>query len=113
MIRPILKEAHFYETPEENKDFCVSVVLDVGSEEVHGTDQFYATVANANGLRDFFIGEIVVPIRGLLLIKSFDISLIKSEIQKILDKCSKDTWEETAKSINRYFPWEFDEIKWK
>ncbi|WP_249901844.1 Imm8 family immunity protein [Paenibacillus sp. PK3_47] len=113
MIRPILKETHFYEMPEENKDFCVSVVLDVGSEKVHGADQFYATLATANGLKAFFTDEAAIAIRGLLLVKSFDISLIKAEIQKILDRCSKDTWEETAVSINRFFPWEFDESKWK
>ncbi|MGE7616085.1 Imm8 family immunity protein [Paenibacillus sp. NPDC101420] len=113
MIHPILKEAHFHEIPEGKKDFCTSVVLDVGVKQKSGSDQFYATVATANGLKEFFVGEAAIAIRGLLLVDSFDITLIKHEIQNILDRCSKTTWEETAISINRFFPWEFDEMKWK
>ncbi|OKP88737.1 Imm8 family immunity protein [Paenibacillus sp. P32E] len=72
MIRPILKETHFHEVPEENKDFCTSVVLDIGVEQKSGSDHFYATVATANGLKDYFADEAVIVIRGLLLVNSFD-----------------------------------------
>ncbi|EMS2359454.1 hypothetical protein FDV43_002169, partial [Neisseria gonorrhoeae] len=39
----------------------------------------------------------------------FDHKIIKSEIDKILEYCSKETWDLTLSNLLRFFSWEFED----
>ncbi|MBG8958644.1 hypothetical protein GC065_04070, partial [Neisseria meningitidis] len=44
-----------------------------------------------------------------LILEQFDHKIIKSEIDKILEYCSKETWDLTLSNLLRFFSWEFED----
>ncbi|WP_238655922.1 Imm8 family immunity protein [Paenibacillus piscarius] len=110
-VTPELKDVHVFAEGDVNGDFCVSLVLDIGPADVYGADQFYATVGTAQGIADFLSTKPFIICRGFVVVPEFNLKAIKDCIQVRISECAKDDWEQTALSINRLFPWEYDEMK--
>jgi hypothetical protein len=92
-------------------DYCIGLALQIGVAGQKGADNFFATVGTAKGIRTFFGNKPVILNRGLIITDEFNLKLIRKEVQDILPNCSKENWEDSAWSVNRYFPWEYDEFK--
>ncbi|ETT45688.1 Imm8 family immunity protein [Paenibacillus sp. FSL P4-0338] len=110
-VTPELKDVHLFAEGEVSGDFCLSLVLDIGPTDVAGSDQFYATVGTAQGIADFLKTRPFIVCRGFLVVPEFNLKIINKYIQDNISKCAKEDWEQTALSINRFFPWEFDGMK--
>lgn len=110
---PELKEIHIFTEEEVKGDFCLSLVLDIGPSGMFGSDQFYATIGTPQGFADFLKTRPFIVCRGFLVVDEYNLKAISMHIQDIITKCAKEDWEQTALSINKFFPWEFDEMKWK
>ncbi|MEK4850692.1 Imm8 family immunity protein [Paenibacillus sp. FSL H7-0756] len=106
-----LKNVHVFAEGDVTGDFCESLVLDIGPADVSGADQFYATVGTAQGIADFLSTRPFIICRGFVVVPEFNLNAIKDCIQVRISECAKDDWEQTALSINRLFPWEYDEMK--
>lgn len=48
---------------------------------------------------------------GMMIMNEFNHSVIKSEIEKILKECSKETWEKSLPYLLRFFSWEFEDYQ--
>lgn len=48
---------------------------------------------------------------GMMIMNEFNHSVIKSEIEKILKECSKETWEKSLTYLLRFFSWEFEDYQ--
>lgn len=110
-IIPELKDVHVFAEGDVTGDFCVSLVLDIGPADLTGADQFYATIGTAQGIADFLSTRPFIICRGFVVVPEFNLKAIKDCIQVSILECAKDDWEQTALSINRLFPWEYDEMK--
>ncbi|MEK5030840.1 Imm8 family immunity protein [Paenibacillus sp. FSL R7-0302] len=110
-VTPELKDVHVFAEGDVTGDFCVSLVLDIGPSDLTGSDQFYAIVGTAQGIADFLSTRPFIICRGFVVFPEFNLEAIKEVIQVSISKCAEEDWEQTALSINRLFPWEYDEMK--
>jgi len=46
--------------------------------------------------------------RGMLITRNYDVSYVRSSIEKRLQLCSGETWAEIASNLSKYFRWEYD-----
>ncbi|MED1795184.1 Imm8 family immunity protein [Brevibacillus nitrificans] len=110
MIIPVIKhEIDVTGSPEKEDDFWVSICVSIGPAEELGADFFYFYVASPKFLlRTLEVNEVLCG-RGVLILNTFDLLLIKKKINEIVKACIRPTWKEVAESINKYGIWEYDE----
>jgi hypothetical protein len=83
--------------------------LEVGfSDKDDSTNLFYITVATPEALRKRRNGPILAKNRTIL-ISEYDYDSIRETILDILNKCSKDSWDESCIALQRYFQWEYED----
>ena len=112
MIKPEIKAINVHsdiwgDTPD---DFYVKLEVDIGIEGINGSDLFMFSVISPKYLETSFSNHEILLGKGLLVTKDYNINAIENRINKILETCSKETWEQTAIEISKYCRWEFEGI---
>jgi len=98
--------------PDSMDDIFISLDIEVGySDGSPGTNMFYATLASEEGLRfkniDNAAGMKIIPCNN----DSYDFALIKNEIIRLLDHCSKNSWDESCKELSKHLSWEYEDYQ--
>ncbi|WP_258377611.1 immunity 8 family protein [Paenibacillus illinoisensis] len=99
--------------PEDTKNFVVAASADIGSENVEGEDYFYFRIVTPNKLIEILNEDKILKGRATFIINEFDLSLVETEINKILEDCIRPTWDEVSKATNRHLKWEYDNVHYE
>jgi len=95
--------------PKTLEDVFISYDIEIGySDNRFGTNYFYVTVATPESLRKHREGDFLVLNRTLVL-SNYNYTIVESVVSKILEDCSRDTWEESCSVLQRYFLWEYED----
>lgn len=95
--------------PEESNIFSITLNLSIGLADSNGADYFDLLVCTPEWLSK----SIWEPklIRHMLIVRKYDLDEIKDTINKCIEKCTCDTWLETAQKLSRYFAWEYEDYQ--
>lgn len=118
MINLELKAINLYDcafedfVPEIKDNFCVGIDLDIGTDDSDAADIFSVRICSPKWiLHNCFQNQRVKWGAGMMIMNEFNHSVIKSEIEKILKECSKETWEKSLTYLLRFFSWEFEDYQ--
>jgi len=112
MVIPILRNIILNDKAPKNIDyFAIGAIAEITTEGNTGADDFAFGIITPqklmaitkNGKMVFGKATFIVNEANMRL----NMELIEDEIKKILLKCSRETWEETALAINYYLDWEY------
>ncbi|WP_037285315.1 Imm8 family immunity protein [Saccharibacillus sacchari] len=93
---------------EEADDFLIQIELDIGAESMQGSETFVIDVISPTRLEKTLELNETEFGRGMLITRNYDVSRVRSSIQKRLQTCSGETWAEIASNLSKYFRWEYD-----
>ncbi len=90
-------------------DFWIIIQADIGPKDNKGSETFtfYATTPKHLNSK-LYNNEIQIG-RGLLIMNNFNVYDIKDVINRLIENCKRDTWDEVANAICRYAYWEYDD----
>jgi hypothetical protein len=94
------------ELPADPTKAWVAVQAEIGAHGSQGADTFSLVVATPHALTDLGLPRWG---HGLLLIESFDWSVVRSALEKVLRHCEAEDWDGIAAKICRNLDWEFDD----
>lgn len=95
--------------PEEKNIFGITLTLSIGLSNSNGADYFDVLVCTPEWLsKSVWEPELV---RHMLIVRKYDINEIKDTINHCIEKCTCNTWAETALKLSRYFAWEFEDYQ--
>lgn len=90
---------------DEPDDFCIQLHCELADEEPGG-EAFVVTVMSpkvlARGLTD---PHTVDWGRGCLFMRDYSAPAVRAELQRFVDQCQADTWDELSDYVGRYFDW--------
>lgn len=92
------------ESPSDPIKAWVGVQAEIGVHGNEGADTFSFVVATPSALTE---GGLPRWGHGLLLVESFDWSVVRAAVEKLLGHCEAEDWDEIAAKIGRYLDWEF------
>jgi hypothetical protein len=96
--------------PRTLEDTYTTLDLDVSmSDGARGSNLFYVKVATPEALRRRAKGFLIAGHR-VLVVEKFDYELLRQTIEDILEKCTRDTWEDSCAALQRYFAWEYEDF---
>ena len=96
-------------TPEESKEVCFLLEINIGFEGSTGTDLYQVMVATPEGLKEKKKSDNIIPGRHYIIILEYDWETIESYITKLVESCSSETEEETNNKLCRFFHWEYED----
>jgi len=97
--------------PNEWDQFAVVLRLFIGPSNSDGEETFDLTVCTPAWLSlacerdDFVIG------RHHLIVLAYDFELIRRTLDKFVNRCSGDTWQQIAAKLSRIAYWEFEDYQ--
>lgn len=88
-------------------DFCVQLHCEVTSPSTRGGEAFDVTVISPARMQaDLEASSNDVEFgRGYVIMRDFDQSALRRELQKLIDGSGASTWAELHNYITRYFDW--------
>ncbi|CAM4107571.1 Imm8 family immunity protein [Saccharibacillus endophyticus] len=93
---------------EEADDFLIQIELDIGAVSMEGSETFMITVVSPTRLEKALELNETEFGRGMLIARNYNVSRVRSSIEKRLQTCSGETWAEIASNLSKYFRWEYD-----
>lgn len=92
----------------ENNLFCLNILLNIGPDDNTGAGDYFDLKVNS---LDWFKYYQCKPsiLRYTMIVERYDFKIIKNYIEKIINECDGDSWEEIAKKLSRYFFWEYED----
>lgn len=106
---PNLDPRHF--DPEDREDFICTFGLMVGPRGSEGGDFFYVTVCSPMRLEKLCERDGFVWGRHHLIVRYFDLEMIRSILIKFVNNCSGESWEEIGPKLARLGAWEFEDYQ--
>ena len=117
MVEAVLKNIAFIWEPDLIDDFVRTAQAEIGVEGEKGADIFYFRIMTPNRLLKMLEEERIIDGRGTFIVNEPDVKsileIVRLEINKILQDCVRETWDEVAKAINRYLQWEYDNVHYE
>lgn len=111
MVIPILKCISDVEEPVDIDDFVMHLEACINVEGDQGADCFSFRMMTPKRLEKLLMETEGVLLRAVFIVNGLNmqenINFVTREINEILKKCIRNTWEETALAINYYLNWEY------
>lgn len=112
MIRPFLSGIEIQFEVCDIEDFATPVVAYIASDkDSKGTDCFYFSIMTPKRLTKMLSETKILSGRCVFIVNGPDmktnIEIVKAKINKILEECARETWEEVALAINCFLAWEY------
>src|SRR5947209_3375829 len=116
MITPKLKAIDSTQVDVENyvpanEAFRVVLDLSIGGQDNSASDLFYLTVCSPKWLEKYVAENGPCFGHGFLIVDSFNISVIRSRIEKLLSTISGHDWLEVAHILSKFMRWEFESYR--
>jgi len=89
-------------------DFSLTLRLMIGPADSEGEESFDLTVCSPASLQKECDRDGFVLGRHLLIVRDYNFPLLTSVIEKLIDRCIGDTWQEVASKFSRIAHWEFE-----
>lgn len=106
MIIPILNCILDAEEPEDIKDFVMHLEACINTEGDKGADCFSFRIITPKRLQKLSKGGGATLLRAVFIVNGSNmeenLNYVTEEIKKLLLRCSRESWEETALAINYY-----------
>ena len=96
-------------SPQDTESFVFLLEMEVGRSGSTGTDLFTVLVASPNGIKSMS-KEFILRRRGCILVDCYSWEKIRKEIDRIVEHCSSETWEECIVKLQKYFIWEYEDM---
>lgn len=98
--------------PDDPEVFCILLQICVGmsgDDELKGSGETFDLEVYTPKwiLANYAEDSVIFPKHSLIVLK-FDYELIYKEIERNIESCYGDCWEEIAKKINGFAAWEFE-----
>ena len=111
MINPKIVSFHspdvdLYRGPPNPEEIYVLVEMDIGDE--HGSDIYFAIIANIIALRRH-TGGTFLNHRNVYLVDRWDWPRIADALTEIVEQCSGRDQLEVQLKLNRFFEWEYED----
>jgi Immunity protein 8 len=97
--------------PSDIHDFGTWIKLMIGPDDEVGTEYFDIFVCTPAWLKAEAVKNGAVWGHHMLIVNKYDLDDIKAKISWRIDRCSGNTWSETALNISQYAAWEFEKYK--
>lgn len=95
--------------PASLEDTYVAIDLCIGMDDgENGSNYFYVKVATPEALRKRARNFLIVENR-VIIIDYFEYFSLVKIIRNILEKCTKESWDESCCMLQRYFSWEYED----
>jgi len=95
--------------PEVENLFGITLTLSIGPDNEIGSEVSDLFVCTPEWLcKHQWLPELI---RHMLIVRKYDFDEIKDTINKCIEKCTCDTWLETAQKLSRYFAWEYEDYQ--
>lgn len=111
MVIPILKWIANIEEPDNIEDFFMILEACISEEGDEGEDFFSFQIMTPKRLKNILEQDKIFSDRSVFIVNEItmelNIELVKREINKMLKRCARETWEETALAINYFLKWEY------
>lgn len=93
--------------PLDPTDFCLDLIVRIGSAESVGADDFTVRVCTPSWLAS----SVWTPTwgRGLLLVHSYDYEVVRKEIESYISGCRGNGWMDISEKLSRRLLWEFED----
>lgn len=115
MIIPILNCILDVEEPEDIKDFVMHLEACINTEGDEGADCFSFRMMTPKRLEKLSEEVGATLLRAVFIVNGSNmeenLNYVTEEIKKLLLRCSRESWEETALAINYYLNWEYYDPK--
>jgi hypothetical protein len=105
------------EKPKDNEDFVIGACAYIGVKDEGGVEYFYFRIVTPKRLSKLISEKKIIDGRATFIVDESDFelnfSLVEKQINDILKDSIRPTWDETAKAINRFLKWEYDNIQYE
>lgn len=96
--------------PSPQEEIYLVVDMFIGTNDVKkGGNYFYALVVTPGAINK--LQHTPKEKRKLIVMEHYSYELLLSKIEFILEKCSKDNWDDSCQALQNYFYWEFENHK--
>jgi len=99
--------------PESETNFILYLQAFIGPEDEDSSDAFNIAICTPEWLSEHNKYEEVIFGRGYIIVREYDLMVIKTEITKFCENCLGENWVEVAQKVSRIGIWEFEEYKHK
>jgi hypothetical protein len=97
--------------PRDKAHFLLAFQAMIGPVNGEGTESFQIEVCTPSWLMAECADEKAVWGHYKLIVKEYDLRLIQTQIEKYLENCVGETWEDVAEKIGRVAQWEFQDYQ--
>jgi hypothetical protein len=97
--------------PSSLDDVHFQLTLEICEKGKQGGNLFQLVVATPEGLRKAAdsIEGYEIPDRNLLICADYNWDAVLARINRIITKCTRETWTATMSCLQRYFQWEYED----
>lgn len=98
--------------PAERCNFGTWIRLSVGPTDELGADYFDLFVCTPQWISEELAKHPVVQWgRHFLIVKEYNLAVIADQLERMVQRCSGDDWQEISLKIARFAAWEFEDYK--
>jgi len=112
LITPVLKALTVLDGDENwgdtADDFRIMVQADIGPKDDKGSETFTFYATSPKRLESMLYNNEIQIGRGLLIMNDFNVDDIEVVIERLIENCKRNTWNEVALALCRYSYWEYD-----
>lgn len=91
---------------EDDGTIAITLSLSIGPEFENGSEYFDLFICSPEWLCKYqWTSELM---RNTLLVRKYDLGEIRNIVEKYIDRCQGDSWDDIAKKLSRFFSWEYE-----
>ena len=87
--------------------------MDISQQGVEGMNTFNVLVVTPESIRKFAEtykkANKSFPDRNLLVFPDYSWDLVVDRVNRIVESCARESWNESVACLNRYFGWEYED----
>lgn len=89
----------------------VYICLEVGTNELKGADIFYLEVVSPSWIKQELEKYPILSGRHYLILEKWNYDVVLNYINKYLEKCTGENWDEIGPKVARIAKWEFEDYQ--
>ncbi len=97
--------------PDDPKNFSCALQLLVGPHNESGMESFQLTLCTPQWLVENHAEEDIVVGKNLLIVFNYDYARILQWLNRYIERCTGETWNEVAKKVGYIGWWEFEDYQ--